>query len=63
MMGDNNMNFGLWQIIYVGIFAMSLGTCLAKNGQPMTSKYNFITALITTTIQMTILALGGFFSN
>ena len=53
---------GIWEIIYLTLLMMSLGIYLAKHGEPKTGKYSFWSALISTTIQIVILYLGGFFS-
>jgi len=52
---------GLPQIIFVGLYALSLGCILAKHGEARTGKYNFFTSLFTVSLEMMLLWWGGFF--
>ena len=56
------MHFGICQILLCALYAISLGVCLAKHGEPKTGKYSFWTGLISVGLEMTLLILGGFFS-
>lgn len=52
---------GIWQIIYIALIAMGLGITLVKHGDYKEGKHNFWISLISAAIEITILALGGFF--
>ena len=52
---------GIWQIIMVALYALSLGLYLANHGKPKEGKYSFWTALFSTGLQIFILYMGGFF--
>lgn len=54
---------GVWQIVWIGIMAVSLGSNLAMHGKPKKGKYNFFVALIAFGIETTVLILGGFFTK
>lgn len=56
------MHFGIWQIIYLGIVLMGVGISIGKHGENQ-GNYNGWVALISAAIQITILALGGFFGQ
>lgn len=56
------MNFGIWQIIYLIIIALSIGIAIAKHGEPKEGKYHAGVTLVGSIIDIIILALGGFFS-
>lgn len=55
------MKVGACQLIYVGLMLMSLGIHLAKHGEPRHDSYNFFTAFLSAALQITLVALGGFF--
>ena len=52
---------GICQVIWIGLITMSLGCHLARHGEPRTGSYNFVTALISGTIEFALLYFGGFF--
>jgi hypothetical protein len=49
------------QILIIALYTLSLGICLAKDGEPRDGTYNFGSALIATAIIFAILIWGGFF--
>lgn len=53
---------GIWQIIYIGLFCMSLGITLKEHGTPKKGTNNFWISLLAAVIQFGILYKGGFFS-
>ncbi|WP_158644416.1 hypothetical protein [Clostridium ihumii] len=53
---------GIPQIIIIVLLCLSLGMSLAKHGEERTDKYNFLTSLVATGIEVAILIWGGFFS-
>lgn len=55
------MHFGIWQIIYLCILLMGVGISIGKHGESQ-GNYNGWVTLISAAIQITLLALGGFFS-
>lgn len=55
------MRFGIWQVIFIGIELLGFGIAAAKHGQPK-GNYSVWGTLIGIAIDITILALGGFFS-
>jgi hypothetical protein len=54
---------GTPQIIVICLMAAEVGLVLAKNGEPRTGKYSFITTLIATGLNVWLLHWGGFFSG
>lgn len=52
---------GIWQIILIGLYCLSLGIHAARHGQPREDKYNFWSTLLSAAITMFILFKGGFF--
>lgn len=52
---------GICQLIYLGLMMIGLGVSLAKNGEPKNQKYSFVSSLIATGIEITLLWGGGFF--
>lgn len=57
------MNFGLWQIVYLGLMILGIGITLAKHGEPKEGNYNVIVTIISVAIEIAIVAAGGFFSK
>lgn len=55
------MRLGIWQIIYLCLMVMGVGLAIGKHGESK-GTYNGWVTLIATAIDITILALGGFFS-
>ena len=53
---------GIWQIIVIVLYALSLGMHLALHGKPKTGTYNFGSALVSFGILFFALYKGGFFS-
>lgn len=59
---------GAPQIIVIVLWAIALGICVAKDGQPKTAldgsaeKYSFVLQLVRTAIWAPLLWWGGFFS-
>ena len=53
---------GVYQIITLILFTMSLTIHLVKHGEPKDEKYNFFTALLGMAIYVFLLYKGGFFS-
>lgn len=51
----------VFQIIYIGMIVLGLGISVGKHGQPKEERYNGWVSLIAAAIDITILALGGFF--
>lgn len=49
------------QIILLVLMLWGTGMSLAKDGQPRTGKYNFVCALISDAINISLLYWGGFF--
>lgn len=56
------MNFGIWQIVWIAVMALSMGVNLAKHGKVNTKPNSFWAALIAFGIHLFILIKGGFFS-
>lgn len=54
---------GVWQIVWIGIMAISLGANLVMRGKPKQGKYNFFVALLGLAIELIPLILGGFFTT
>ena len=52
---------GIWQIIWIAVMALSLGSNLASHGKTEVKTYNFFTTLIAFGINFAILWFGGFF--
>lgn len=50
------------QIAWIALVAASLGTGLAKHGEPC-ENYNFFTTLISAVVETAILIWGGFFGG
>jgi hypothetical protein len=55
------MTFGFCQIALTALYVLSLGTHLAKHGEPKDGKYSFWTALVAVAIEFTLLYFGGFY--
>lgn len=49
------------QYVMAAIYLIQIGIHLAKNGEPMESRYSFTTAVIATAIVFVILKAGGFY--
>ena len=56
------MQFGIPQIIQLGIMFLALGLSMAQHGKPKTGKESFWTTLVAIGIQFGILYWGGFFN-
>ena len=57
------MHFGVWQIVMIVLICLGVGISIAKHGEQRTDKYNAWSTLISAAIEITVLALGGFFSK
>lgn len=57
------MNFGIWQVIYLIILFLPVGVSIVKHGEPKEGEYHALASLISVAIDITLLALGGFFSK
>lgn len=58
-----DMNFGIWQIIYLCMIVLSVGITIAKHGEPKEGNYHAGVTFVSAIIDIVILALGGFFSK
>jgi hypothetical protein len=56
------MKLGIPQIILIGLYMISLGIELARNGQDKTGKYNVVTTFVALVLILGLLYWGGFFS-
>ena len=52
---------GIPQIIMIVVMVINVTIGLVYHGKPRTDKYNFLTTLIGTGIEVAILTAGGFF--
>lgn len=52
---------GVPQICYIILITLGLGISLAKHGEPREDNYNFFATLLSASIQIGLLILGGFF--
>lgn len=57
------MTFHWPQIIYASIYALTLLTYAAKNGQPTNATYNFPVVLVMCGFWTWIMYMGGFFNG
>lgn len=57
------MKFGIWQVIYLIILFLPVGVSIVKHGEPREGEYHALASLISVAIDITLLALGGFFSK
>ena len=53
---------GIYQLIVIGLYLVSLGIHLAKHGEPKEGNYSFWSALFSTVMILFCLTKGGFFS-
>ena len=56
------MNFGIWQIVWIGLMMLSLGVNMAKHGKVSNKPNSFWAALIAFGIHLFILIKGGSFA-
>ena len=56
-----NFNFGLPQLIYIGLTCVSCGLVAAQHGKPKDENYNFWVWAISQGITYSLLIWGGFF--
>lgn len=52
---------GFCQYAIIILYSISLGTHIAKHGEPKTGTYNVWSAIIALAIEMSLLYFGGFF--
>ena len=53
---------GIWQILLIGLYCLSLGVNAGLHGKPKEGNHSFWTSLMSAIITMFILYKGGFFS-